>query len=538
MIARSPQRRLQPSRQRMFHLPAPIGGMNSVSPGTDMPVSDCIYAYNLIGAEFGLRSRLGWREWCTELAGEQVRSLLPYTGSTKDGASNRLFACTASGIWDVSSSMVGPSRVVTFSVQDDDSGWGISTAFVNAAGHFLAYTDEANGYYLYAESTATWTAGGLPGNPITGVDPLRLSAVVPWKNRLWFVERDTANGWYLAIGAVTGPAVKFTFGQRFKAGGDLRILASWTFDGGSGIDDRLVAVSGGGDVVIYQGTDPASASTFGLQGVWFVGAVPSGRRLCTDFGGDLLLMSSIGIMPLSKLVTGNIVYDRSQYQTAKVANTFNQMQAATGQFRGWAMRLHPQDAALLVLAPVALNQPTQQLAMSLVTRGWSTYRDMPMGVCAEPWNGSLYFGTDDGRVCVNDGDVDGALLADPNAYSAIGWSLLTAFSNMGSPRIKRLHQIAVRTLSRGGSAPLSAEARYGFDLREAGTPEAVVPGSDAWGSAVWGSAVWGGDSQAMRRVFGAAGMAPEMALAVRGSATARTTIIGFDVAYDECGSML
>ena len=359
-----------PNRQRLAHLAAPIGGINTVSAGVDMPIADAVLCYNMIGAEYGLRSRLGWREWCTTL-GSQVRSLLPFTGSIS--SNSRLFACTTDGIWDVSSSSAAPSKVVTFGTQNADSGWGVSTAFVNSAGaHFLVYTDEANGMYVYAESGATWskiTQGG-GANQINGVNPANFAFVCPWKNRLWFIEKDTAKAWYLDVGALYGTATAFYFGSRFKAGGDLRGLWSWTFDGGSGIDDALVGVSGGGDVVIYKGTDPSSASSFGLQGVWFLGAVPAGRRLCTDFGGDLLVMSSVGIMPLSKLVIGNLVYDRSQYQTFKVSNLFNQLQASTSTQRGWMMALHPQDAALMVLYPTASGQPTSQLVIPLANSCW------------------------------------------------------------------------------------------------------------------------------------------------------------------------
>jgi hypothetical protein len=525
--------RAQRERVQRLHLAAPIGGLNTVSAGVDIPASDSIYSYNLIGAEYGLRSRLGWREWCTGLGGEQVRSLLPFAGST--GAANRLFACTTSGIWDVSSSTAAPVKVLTFGTQSGDSGWGTSTVYVNAAGnHFLCYWDEANGYITYAESGAAWTVGGIAGVPVTGVDPANLVFGMSWKNRLWMVERDTARAWYLDVGAASGAATSFNFGARFKAGGELRGLWSWTYDGGSGIDDALVAVSGGGDVVIYKGTDPSQATTFGLAGVWYAGAVPTGRRLCSDNGGDLLLMSSTGIQALSKLSTGGVSYT-SQYETGKIANLFNQLQASTSTLRGWAMRIHPLDAALMAIVPVAVNQSTQQLVMSLSTRGWHQYRDMPVGVCAEPWGGTLYFGTEDGRVCVNDGYVDGVTLADPNSYSTVNWSLLTGFSNLGVPNQKRVQLIRPTLLSQGGAISHEAQARYRWNLEEIAGVSAS-PGSGAlWDSALWDQAVWGGQYQAQQRVFGASGVGPEVAIAIRGAASSRMTLTGIDVALDVGG---
>ena len=530
----------QRNRQRTFHLPAPMGGVNSVTGGSEMPASDMIYCWNLISAELGLRSRLGWYEWVTGLDGE-VRSMLPFTGSTKDGSQNRLFATTQTGIWNVSASTNNPTQVVTFVTSSVDSGWGISCAFTDlSGGHWLLYCDEANGYYTYSEATTTWlkvTQGG-GGTQISVGDPTKFVAVLPWKNRLWFVEKDTQRAWYLPLQSIYGAATSFTFGSRFQAGGDLRTLASWTVDGGSGPDDRLVVVSGGGDVIVYQGTDPANAATFSIVGVWGVFGVPSGRRLTTDWGGDLLLMSTTGILPLSKLVIGNPVLDRTQYSTAKIGNLFNQLQANTAGQRGWTMCYHPKDACLMVLAPTSAGQPSQPLVMSFMTRGWFRYRDMPIGLCAAPWDGTVFFGTPDGRVCVNDGYVDGVTLASPSAYSPIKWSLLSAYSNLGAPIMKRLLFTRSTVMSIGGAVQLNVEARYRWDQTEAASPSAAVTaGAGLWGTALWGTGRWGGSYAAQQYIFGANGVGPDAAVAVAGSSTSRMTLTQVDVIYDTGGTL-
>ena len=527
----------QRARRQEIHLTAPIGGINTVAAGVDMPPGDSILSWNLIGGEYGLRSRLGWREWVTGLDG-QVRSILPFTGSTKDGALNRLFACTETGIWDVSASTLTPTKVFTFASTGPDAGWGSSCVFVNAAGnHFLCYWDDANGYHVYSESGATWTAGGLPANPVTGVDPTKLAFGMPWKNRLWMVERDTGRGWYTDVGAVTGAVTSFNFGARFQHGGDLRCLASFTRDGGSGADDGLVVVSGGGDVLFYQGTDPGLFGAFELRGVWYVGAVPSGRRLTTDNGGDVLLMTSTGVQSVDKMLAGGAAYT-AQYETAKIANLFNQLQASTANLRGWAMRLHPLDSCLMVLVPVAAGQATQQLVMSLSTKGWHRYRDLPIGVCAEPWGGTLYAGTEDGRVIVNDGYVDGVLLSDPNSYLPIDFSLLTAFANLGNPSSKRVQDVVTYVLSQGGAVVHRAEARYNGDMSEAAPITApAAAGASAWDVGKWDAAKWGGEYQPQRTVFGAVGMGSQVAIAVRGKASSRMTLTGIDVSFDVGGMM-
>ncbi len=325
------------------HVPAPVGGLNAVDAASAMPPTDAVQAFNLVAAEYGMRSRLGWREWCTTLTGladNLVRSVLPFAGSTT--AKNRLFATTSTGIWDVSASSVSPSRVLTFGTQTGDAGYGNCTTVVTSAGHFLLYADEVNGLHAYTESSDTWAAVtmGGGGTQISAVDPASICFVTVFKSRVWMVEKSTARAWYLAAGAIYGAATSFNMAGRFRAGGALRGLWSWTYDGGAGLDDSLVAVSDGGDVAVYQGTDPSSASTFGLRGAWYVGALPAGRNIATNFGGDLLLLSRTGVVPMSKLTVGGDT-DRSQYTTAKVSNLFNAAMLSKAPLRGGACACTP-----------------------------------------------------------------------------------------------------------------------------------------------------------------------------------------------------
>lgn len=522
------------------HLPAPVGGLNTVSAGSAMPLSDCLQGYNVVAAELGLRSRLGYREWCTGLSGaadDYVRTVLPFTGSAKSGAQDRLFAATATGIWDVSASSMPPiEQVASFPIEVGDSGYGISHSFVTAAGvHYLLYADEANGLMRYSEATGTWesVAEGTGAGEINGVDPANLVFVTAFKRRLWFVERDTARAWYLPAGAIGGTAQPFDMGAQFRAGGPLVGLWNWTYDGGAGLDDSLVAISGGGDVAIYQGTDPANPAEFGLRGVWSLGgSPPAGRRIATDFGGDVLILSRLGVLPLSRLVAGEV--NKDTYVTAKVANLFNSLMLTRASLPGWSMRLHPEDNALVVTVPTYPGQPTEQLVMALAGRAWFRYRDLPI-YSSEVWGGKLYFGTVDGRVCVNDGYVDGISLADPNAFMPVQWSVLTAFTNLGTPRQKQVQLLRPTLLSESSAPAYEIQARYRYDFAELPPVSAMAGDGSTWDGGTWDRDVWSGEYQASQRLRGATGLGVDMAIAIRGTATARTVLVGIDVMYTAGG---
>ena len=54
----------------------------------------------------------------------------------------------------------------------------------------------------------------------------------------------------------------------FRRGGYIKAMASWTLDGGAGMEDQLVLFSSNGEAVIYGGTDPDSG--FSLTGIFQV----------------------------------------------------------------------------------------------------------------------------------------------------------------------------------------------------------------------------------------------------------------------------
>lgn len=516
-----------------------MGGINAVASGANMPVSDCTALYNLRAAERGLRTRPGWREWVTGLTGSAdnlVRTIVPFTGSAKNGTNNRMFATTSTGIWDVSSSTDAPTEVFTFASSTGEAGVGVFHAVTTTAGHFLFYADEVNGLHLYSEASDTWSAVamGVGVGQISGVDPADVVFVTVFKKRVWLVVRDSAIAYYLDAGAIAGAATAFNFGPEFKAGGPLIGLWHWTYDGGSGLDDALVGISGGGDVAIYKGTDPDDANAFGLDGVWQFGAMPAGRRLASEMGGEMLVTTRTGIVPLSKLVVGAQL-DTQQYSTFKIGPLFNQLMLTRATQSGWSMRLHPEDGTLVVTVPEGVGQPTSQLVMSLSNRSWSMDRDVPIYSC-EAWGGKMYFGTVDGRVCVNDGDVDGVTLDDPDAYTSIQYALLSAFSDLGLPVQKQVQAIRVSILSDGGSPSYDVGARYGLDFSELPTVT-QTPGSNpnAWDVALWDSAVWAGEYSPTEEVRGAVGMGTDVAIILRGASTSRTVVVGFKVAYTAGG---
>ena len=534
----------QQSRIKETTVPAPMGGLNSVSSLASMPKGDAVMLWNMLGQELGLRTRLGYYEHALGLTQgasvattDPIRTVLPFNGSTT--SASKLFVTNKYGIYDVTAggATVGLPKIA-FGTTTGDAGRGVCHTIVTAAGHFLAYTDEVNGYYLYKESTDTWTkvTTGAGALQITGLDPANAVFCTVWKHRLLLVERGTANVWYLDLDAIQGAATKLPLSGKFKAGGFLVGVWSWTGDGGAGVDDLLVGVSSGGDVVIYQGTDPSIPGAFNLKGVWSVGSVPSGRHITTDAGGDLLLATGVGLLPLSKLVTGMVAEDRTQYLTSKVASLFAGLVSSYGASEGWAMVVHPTDNSLMITIPNT-SGTTEQLVMSMATKGWSRYTGLPLLACAT-FQGKLYFGTNDGRICINDGYVDAVTLAAPAVYTSVPFAGITAFDKLGSIKQKQVQMVRGNFTSDGMPPNYSVTARYRYDTTTpTGGAQVSRSGGALWDSALWDVATWPDVSNyaAEQRVTGTVGMGPEVALAFSGKASSRCVLIGFDVMFTEGG---
>lgn len=394
------------------------------------------------------------------------------------------------------------------------------------------------------DNTATWnyvgpSVAGVIGpsvkdqnNGLTGF-PTNFVFITSWGSRPWFVERDTSRAWYLPLNAIAGEANSVDFGVKMPHGGPLTGIYGWSYDGGSGMTTMLVGINGNGDVIIYGGSDPASASTFKLVGNWFVGGIPYGRRIAVEFGGELLVLSLNGIVQMSKLITGSSIFDRGTYATQRVINYFSGLIQQWKGLPGWSVHIHPTDNALLITIPQPAGYAPLQLVMAFATKGWSDYRDIPM-LSGTVWNGQFFFGTADGRVLVNAGYADEMKLSNPNVATPIKYSFLHAYQTAGTDD-QKLVQMARLSIISGTSSPvLQATALFDYDVAEPADTSGIG-GTDGWDVAQWDVGLWDGTAAQFQVVLGLVGMGRAVAVAVRGQTVTKTTYLGMSLTYEPGG---
>ncbi len=519
-----------PRAHTVKSVPPPVGGLNFAAPINAMSPEDAILLDNWICTRFGLSIRGGWYEHATGLGGP-IKSILPWVGAT--GAGDKVFAATNAGIYDITAGGAGPWTAEIALAGSTNSGVVQSINFSAAGRNFLICCSEDDGYIRY-DTTDGWVqvAAGAGAGQLAGVPPADLVQVCAWKQRLWFVERNSRSVWYLPVLAMAGTAVELDIGAQLKRGGHVVAVLNWTMDAGEGIDDHLVILGSEGDVVVYKGTDPASISTFGLVGVWQVGKLPLGRRSFTQTGGDVLIVSEFGLSPLSTLVKGGkmSVEADSRNFVSRIQEVFRKdVQARAGS--GWEVVVFDTEALVIINCPQASDGSFKQYALDTHSLRWSTFSGIPAQAFGA-FDKKLYFGTEDGQVGVAlSGELDSVLLAGGSASgSYIGCTLQTAFNYFDSPGQQKRWLMVRPTFVAPTRPGVLVKMNSDFDTgMPGGLPAFQEQASSLWDTADWDASDWGGAAQTYQPWLGAEGLgyAGSLAMVVVGAGGTRLSSIDY-----------
>ena len=526
-----------PAVHQSYTVPACVGGINALDSVTAMEPNQALTLINLVPSEYGLRLRRGYREWANGMTGGEVRSVIPFLGQEQLAVGKRLWAVTSDGIWNVTAyGETTPTQDVTFVGATAGSGYGVWCEFTNDAGaRFLFYADEIHGLHLYTESTGLWTAPTM-----TGVDPAKVAYIMVWKQRLWMIERNSGDAYYLAPGAIAGVAVLFNFGAKLSHGGELKALLNWTVDGGNGVDDMLVVVGAGGDVLIYSGTDPDQASTFQLIGGYFVGKFPASRRIGMGYGGEMYLLSTFGVISVRQLLEGVLYEDPSKGPSAKINRLLRDAVSDNITSYTWRMTTYPNDGFLQIIAPYQTDNRLNavQFQQNLMTQAWGTWQGVPM-LCGTNWDGEYMMGTPDGKVIQYYGGIDDAQL-NPSAPAGVSipFNVLTSFQAPGgdATTFKRVNFIRPIAFT-SSKLNLNVRAVYDYNLSADISPPPATPSytGAVWDASLWDNVTWGADPKAISAPRGTLGQGRVVGIAMKGNSSTRLTFIGWDVDFQSGG---
>lgn len=314
---------------------------------------------------------------------------------------------------------------------------------------------------------------------VSNVATSDLSYVFAHQNRLFLCQKNSLIAWYLPAGQIGGAASSLNFSGVFQRGGNLLFGATWSLDSGAGLDDKCVFVTTQGEVAIYSGTDPSSASTWVLEGRYDIGR-PLGRNAHIRVGGDLLVATDDGIVPLSTTLTK----DPSDLTLAAVTRAVKTTWAEEVERRTSPVDLLKWTTGELMIA--IFPEASRALTANLQSTAWAIQTGWN-GVCGAVLGDNAYVGQADGKV--KQINVTGADMGAP--FTA---KVCCAFSEFGDPlRYKQATMVRAAWFADGAfNASYGASIDYNVEFGSAPlvAPEAASSDSLVWGSGNWGEKLW------------------------------------------------
>ena len=474
------QRRRQESILRS--IPSPLRGWNTVDSISDMNPLYALDMENWFPRPSDIMLRQGYSDQVTSIANGQVESLIAYSSPAGTEAlycasGNAIYNCTqATATASVAASGFANAR------------WE-HTNFTNTGGtSYLLMVNGANG--LRSFDGTTWDQ-----QAITNATASAFANISLHKNRVWFCKDASLEAWYLNTGAVSGTANKLDLSGFCRLGGELMAIGTWTLDAGDGVDDYWVAVTSNGEVIVYKGTDPTSASTWAIVGRWEV-AKPLSRRCFSQYGADLLYLAEDGIWPLAGLLSS----ERTSPLVAlsnKIADAVRQAASSYRDNFGWQILYWPRETMVLANIPVAEGSRQRQYVMNSITKAWGYFTGVSAN-CFGVYQGNLYFG--------GNGFVSRFWHTFADDGTAITGNVKQAF-NYFKNKSRKQFVMARPIFSTNGSPSISFGMNTDFsDDNVLSTLTFSPTAYGVWDTATWDNGIWGGGLNVNRNWVNVSGL--------------------------------
>ena len=348
-------------------------------------------------------------------------------------------------------------------------------------GEALTSSGPGTGIVNGAPYTAPGTNITFPsGVALTTAD---LNYVWVYKERLWFIQKGSLDAWYLPVDQLGGELTWLPLGGIFDLGGYLVFGQNWSlgFGASGGLSEQNVFVTSEGEVAVFQGDNPDSADSWAKVGVYRIGN-PLGSKAFIRAGGDLIIATTIGFIPLSQAIDRDVTALVASAVSFPIEVAWNEaVQTLQGD---WAAKLWPEGQMVAIAIPRSDTGEEVMFVANARTGAWARFTGW-YGRCLVTFRGSLFFGTDNGRVieAMVGGQDEGA------AYTGV---CVPLFDDLGSPASLKAARMSLPMMRASSPLNVRVSCQYDFGINLPPPPAAPsVSGENAWGVATWGDAVWG-----------------------------------------------
>jgi hypothetical protein len=473
-----PPRKLRKGKVGQKTFPAPTSGWMSATNLAEVDPGHAYLMENMFPTLTGVRPRSGSAKWATVDATLllAVESLITYIG----GVTRKVWAASNGKIFPITS----PATPTTVDVTGQTSNYYSSCNFATAGGQYLFAvngTDFAQRYDGAAWLQITAVSAGA----ITGIATNLLSHVWVYQSRLWFIEKNSQRAWFLPVNSISGAAQSVSLAGVFQKGGALQVAGIWSVNTGGGLYNMCVFISSEGEYAVYTGTDPTSAATWSLVGV-YNGSPPLGKNQngMMQAGGDLLILTQAGLVSMSDIQTKDPAALSISGVTKKISPDWI-LEQANRRGLPWEIIKWPSRNMALVTCPVVnANTPPIQFVVNLETGAWCKYTGWDTR-CITVHNDLLLFGTNNGTIVL--GETTGADQGAPYVSRLV--SHMDHLDHIGDSKTTRQARAVFRTTA-AFIPKISITADYVFTIPIAPNAAAPLASPGAWDAGIWDSATW------------------------------------------------
>lgn len=455
-------------------LPAPIGGLVTSQNIGAMEPGTAIVMTNWRPTRTGIAVRGGNLKHAT-LGSDPVESLMNYVGITRS-----IFAGSDGSIYDVTSP-ADPNVPPTPDVTGQTSNYYSFINFATTGGYFMPVVNGTDDMQLY--DGTTWTAINASSTPaITGIATDGLTHINAYRNRIYLVEGNSLNVWYLPVDSIGGAAAVLSLSGIFNKGGFITFTATWSSESGAAsMQSYLVVMSSEGEAAVFTGSFPGG-SDWSLVNVYDI-SKPMGKNGWFRAGGDIIIATEMGMVPVSAARYKDPGALGMDAISVKIEPTWAEAAIARASLPWEIAKVDSKDA-FYVNTPATGNQPTMTIVGNLKTGAISTYTGWD-NRCFGVHNRQMYFGCNDGTVRL--AEVGGTDNGMPyTAQTAFAWD------HLGSPGwTKSVKQAqAIWNTTRPFSFRLSASVDYNQQFPV--SPNVVPDTNPAslWDAGLWDQALW------------------------------------------------
>lgn len=395
-----------------------------------------------------------------------VKSLFAY----ELGTTQKLYAALDGKIFDVSVAN-SPSPVHTAT----NGYWSVAQYTASDGTSYLRGVNGVDTPWTYNGTSFSTTDKAITFPGGSTVTPEQLSYTWVYKNRFFFIQSGTLDVWYLAVGGIAGEVTHLPLGGIFSLGGHLVFGATWSLETGDGLSSMCIFVTSNGEVAVYAGDDPSQADSWGKVGVYQIGK-PKGPDCFIRRGGDLVIATDIGAVPLSQALQKDAVTLSPSAMSAPIEDEWNEY-SRTRSGR-WAAVTWTEGQMVAFALPAASGQNPTWLVANARTGRWARYTGWEAG-CVIAYSGGLYFGSPDG--CVYEANVGGS--DDGLPYVGV---YVPSFDQLGVKGVKTT-SLARAVIRARRETTLGLSVHNDFRMSLPPPPAASGEGTgDVWGVDKWG----------------------------------------------------